>query len=281
MSGIKIVSALKEALPYIVKFQKKVFVIKFSGKLVDSEKILEGICEDIVLLEMVGIKPIVVHGGGQQIDVELKKQKISWKKVDGLRITDEKILKVVEKVFAQLNHRVAQLIRKHGGKAYTLEGIENSVIHAKKKQSKIDLGLVGEVEHIDSTILHSLLDEHFIPIISCLGKHGEQTLNINGDEVALAVARAMNAEKLMILSDVPGILKNPQDKKSLISKISIKEIKNLEKKGIISGGMIPKVKVCVEALNSNVGKTHLIDGKEHSLLLEVFTDKGTGTMIVK
>ncbi len=281
MDGDIVVLSLKETLPYIKKFHDKVFVVKISGKLIDDSETLNGIAEDIVLLEAVGIKVVVVHGAGQQINAEMEKKGIKPKIVEGLRVTDNETLKIAAKILGKINKHLVDSIKSFKGNAIGIDGIEKNVVFALKKKSKTKYGFVGEVKKINVKEIHSFFEKNTIPVIACMGKDSKKQLyNINADDVALAVAKYLKAEKLLILSDVPGILKNPDDKSTLISEISEKKAMELISNGIISGGMIPKTLNCLKSLKY-VNRTHMVDGKEHSLLLEVFTNEGKGTVFVK
>ena len=279
----EIVRYLKEALPYIKKFEGKTFVVKLSGKLLDEKSLLHEICEDIVLLDAVGIHVVVVHGAGKQIDAETEKAGIGKKTVNGLRFTDAKTLSIAKRVLGATNAKIVSELKKLGGNARGIDGVSQSVMVASKKSAAgIDLGFVGEPKNADAESLRLLLGKGVVPVVACLGKTKRgMVLNVNADEVAVAIAKALKAEKLMILSDVPGILRNKNDKKSLISELSVAQAKALIREGVIEKGMVPKTLACIDALNSSVKRTHLIDGSEHSLLVEVFTDSGKGTLIRK
>lgn len=276
-----IVMHMKEAFKYIKMFKDKVFVIKLSGKLIEDDMLLSSIAEDIALLDSVGIHVIVVHGGGVQIDVELKKKGIEKRMIDGLRVTDRQTLEVVREVLQKMNKNIAHAIEQHRCTVARFDGSQHALVRARKKKADVDYGFVGDVVSIDTAALHRLLAQDTVPVVACLGADtGGQVLNINADEIALAIAKEMKAEKLMLLGDVPGILRDMDDRSSLISSLSVKEARQLIDQGIISGGMIPKVKVMIQAMQY-VNETHMIDGIGDSLLLEVFTDKGTGTVIVR
>lgn len=283
---------LIEALPYIRNFSGKTFVIKYGGAAQTEEHLKDSFAQDISLLSFIGIRPVIVHGGGPKINSTMEKMGKKPKFVQGQRVTDKETMDIVEMVLGGLvNKEIVSLINKHGGKAIGLSGKDGELIKAKKKLVKktspeagleelVDLGLVGEVTDINSQVLESLEKEGFIPIISPIGtgEHGE-TLNINADYVASAVASRLKAEKLILITDVPGI----KDKKgNTISTLSQKQIKKLISEGTISGGMLPKTQACMKAIGSGVAKTHIIDGRtSHCLLLEIFTKKGIGTEIVK
>jgi acetylglutamate kinase len=285
-------NVLIEALPYIRKFYGKTFVIKYGGAAMVEEKLKDAFAQDIVLMSFIGIKTIIVHGGGPKINKIMKQMGKKPTFVHGHRVTDRETIDIVEMVLGGLiNKEIVSLINNHGGKAIGLSGKDGKLIEAKRKVVKklsaetgtpeiIDLGLVGEVIKINPKILVSIDKDSFIPVIAPIsaGKKNE-TLNINADYVAGAVASALKAEKLILLTDTQGIL---DGKKNLISTLKTTKIKPLISKDIISGGMIPKVHACQDALKGNVKKTHVIDGRvPHALLLEIFTETGVGTEIVK
>jgi acetylglutamate kinase len=285
-------SILIESLPYIRKFSGKTFVIKYGGAAMVDEKLKDAFAQDIVLLNFIGIKPVIVHGGGPKINSIMEKMGKKPTFVHGQRVTDEETIDIVEMVLGGLiNKQIVSLINNHGGLAIGLSGKDGNLIKAKKKIIRklspetgvpeiIDLGLVGEVEKINPRVLDTIDESGFIPVIAPIsaGKKSD-TLNINADYVAGEIASALKAEKLILLTDTEGIL----DKKNkLISTLNAKKIKSLIANGTISGGMLPKVQACQNAINSKVGKTHIIDGRTpHALLLEIFTEEGIGTEIVK
>ncbi len=260
---------LIEALPYIKKYHGKIVVIKFGGNAMSE---IKPVIEDIVLLKHIGIKPVVVHGGGPEIDKELKKAKIKTKFINGLRYTDNKTIKIVEKVFSKINHNIILNLKKHGAKAINVPGI------IKVKQKNPKLGLVGEITKINDNKILKIINNGFIPVISPLGiGNNSKNYNINADTAASHIATALNAEKLTILTNVDGIIIN----KKLKTHIDFDTAKKEMKKGEISKGMIPKVEACIYAVKNKCPKAHLINGLvPHSLLLEIFTDKGIGTEIV-
>ena len=260
---------LIEALPYIKKYHGKIVVIKFGGNAMSEMK---PVIEDIVLLKHIGIKPVVVHGGGPEIDKELKKAKIKTRFINGLRHTDDKTMKIVKKVFSKINHDIVSNLKNHGAKAINAPGI------IKVKQKSPKLGLVGEITKINNNRILKIINNGFIPVISPLGiGNNNKHYNINADTAASHTATALNAEKLTILTNVDGIIIN----KKLQTHIDFNTAKKEMKKGIISKGMIPKVEACIYAVKNKCPKAHLINGLvPHSLLLEIFTDKGIGTEIV-
>lgn len=283
------VKVLLECLPYIKSFYGKTVVIKYGGHAMVEETLKNAFALDIVLLQYVGIKPIIVHGGGPQIDELMKKlgKKITF--VEGLRVTDRETMDIVEMVLGgAINTEIVSLINKHGGKAIGLSGEDGNMIRAEKLYGQkvtetgiknIDIGFVGDVESIDANILKALLDNGFVPVIAPFGvdENGE-SLNINADTVAGKIAEAIKAEKLILLTDTEGVLdKNGK----LISYIPYERAsKMLEEKKEISGGMLPKIKCCIEALKNDVKSCHIIDGRlEHAVLLEIFTQSGVGTKL--
>ena len=278
-----------EALPYIKKFYGKTIVIKYGGHAMVDEGLKETFAKDIILMKYIGLNPLVVHGGGPQIGKVLERMGIESKFHRGIRITDEDTMDVVEMVLVgKVNKEIVALINRHGGKAVGLSGKDGDLIRAKKLPKEkvtfdekvneiIDLGRVGNVTEVNASVLKLLDTDNFIPVIAPVGvtEKGE-ALNINADLVAGALASALQAEKLVLLTDVEGV----KDKNGkLISNLSMSESKKLMKEGIIHGGMIPKVECCIKALASGVKSTHIIDGRQnHAVLLEIFTDLGVGTI---
>jgi acetylglutamate kinase len=278
---------LAEALPYIRRFHGKTIVIKYGGNAMTDDKLKNGFAHDVVLLKLVGINPVVVHGGGPQIDELLKQLGKKGEFVQGMRVTDAETMDVVEMVLGgQVNAEIVNLINQHGGRAVGLTGKDGGLIRAKKmlvrsngeSDELIDIGQVGEVDTIDPEIVHHLLTHDFIPIIAPLGvgKKGE-TYNINADLVAGKVAEILKAEKLIVLTNTPGVL----DKNgNLLTGLSSKKVDELFANGTISGGMLPKISSALDAVKNGVNTCHIIDGRvEHALLLEVLTDEGVGTLI--
>jgi acetylglutamate kinase len=276
---------LVEALPYIKKFHGKVVVIKCGGELLASEEVKKTISQDLALMRFVGIKPVIIHGGGPQVTQILQKLGKKAEFIEGMRKTDKETIEVVEKVFGEVNEDFVNLINKEGAQAIGFSGKDEKLIRAKKINSSQgkDLGMVGEVEEINSSIINVLDEKGLIPVIAPLGvADNGVTLNINADIVAADVAIALKAEKMIILTNQPGIMKDIGNENSLISTISVSEIDSLINKGIIHGGMLPKVRACKKATLGGVNKTHIIDGRiSHGILLEIFTDKGIGTEIKK
>lgn len=281
---------LIESLPFIRSFYGKTFVIKYGGAAQTDDVLKDSFARDVALLNFIGIRPVIVHGGGPRISETMKKMGKEPTFVQGQRVTDRETMDIVEMVLGGLiNKEIVALINNHGGKAVGLSGKDGGLIKAKKKllrksvqsgeKEAIDIGLVGEVETVDPSILNSLEKDGFIPVISPIGAgSGGETFNINADSVASSLASALRAEKLILLTDVPGI----SDKKgSVITTLRKKDVKKLMDEGTVSGGMIPKVQACIHALDSGVNKTHIVDGRvAHCLLLEIFTKEGIGTEIV-
>lgn len=270
---------LVEALPYIRRFYGRTIVIKYGGGALEGGE-ADALAEDIVLMWYVGVKPVLVHGGGPQIGQLLKRLGKETSFVGGFRVTDSETMEVVEMVLSKINKDIVSLINRHGAKAVGLSGKDAELIRAKKLMHRdVDLGLVGEVERVNIEVIESLQKGGFIPVISPIGVGEDgKTYNINADLVAGAVAGALKAEKLILLTDVPGIL---DTEGRLLKSLSASEARLLVQKGVIQGGMIPKVQCCLDALRMGVGKAHILDGTvPHALLLEIFTDEGVGTEIL-
>ncbi|MDO5860519.1 acetylglutamate kinase [Methanobrevibacter sp.] len=287
---MKDIDVLIEALPYIKKFHGKKILIKYGGHAMVDDEAKSSTARDTVLLKYVGMKPLIVHGGGPEISRSMDKLGKEPKFIKGLRVTDEETMEIIEMVLVgKISTEIVSELIKHDGQAISLSGKDSSLIFAHKKGASkideeiVDLGLVGEVDCINTGLLDMFLDNNYIPVISPVGIAKDGTsLNLNADTAAGEVASAVGAEKLIILTDVPGVLRDPSDPDSLIQKIRVDEIPDLIEEGIISGGMIPKIETCVNAINNGVKSCHIIDGrKKHSLLLEVFTTDGIGTMIFK
>lgn len=274
---------LIEALPYIREFSDKTLVVKYGGKAMLDENLKRKIAEDIVLMKYVGIKPVVIHGGGKAITVMMKKLNKKPEFIKGNRVTDNETMDIVEMVLVgKINKEIVSLLNQFGGKAIGLGGKDGQLIIARKCKDK-NLGLVGEIEQINSALIDLLEKEGFISVIAPVGASSKgETLNINADTAAAEIAGALKAEKLIFLTDVEGILEDFSDNKTLIPSLTIKQTENMLRQGEIQKGMIAKVEACQIALRKGVNKVHIISGKiPHSLLLEIFTDKGIGTQVVK
>jgi acetylglutamate kinase len=282
-------SVLIEALPYIQKFRDKMIVVKFGGSAMDNPDRYDGILTDVVFMECVGMLPIIVHGGGKAISSRLKERGGQATFIDGLRVTDEETVKVVEDVLLNdVNVGIVKSINEFGGKAVSIHGPDIFKVHKKTVidpdtgETK-DWGFVGEFGEVDIEPITRVINQQAVPVITPLGRGVDdgQLYNINADEAAVAVAKALKARKLAFLSDIPGLLSDPEDEDTLVSTVKISEVPSLVDTKVIQGGMLPKINSCVEALQAGVTKVHIIDGRvTHSLLLEIFTNKGVGTEIV-
>ena len=287
---MKDIDVLIEALPFIKKFHGEKILIKYGGHAMVDDEAKSSTARDTVLLKYVGMKPLIVHGGGPDISRSMDELGKEPKFIKGLRVTDEETMEIIEMVLVgKISTDIVSELIKHEGQAISLSGKDSSLIFAHKKGASkideeiVDLGLVGEVDCVNTDLLDMFLENDYIPVISPVGIAEDGTsLNLNADTAAGEVASAVGAEKLIILTDVPGVLRDPKDPSSLIQKIKVDEVPALIEDGIISGGMIPKIETCVKAIENGVTSCHIIDGrKKHSLLLEVFTTDGIGTMIVK
>ena len=275
-------SVLIEALPYIKKFRGKEVLIKYGGAAMTYEDIRENVLQDLVFMSYVGIRPILIHGGGIAITENLKKKGIHSKFVNGLRVTDKETIDVVNQTLKQINRGIVQDLERLGAKAVGLSGHDAEILSVTKHETEGDVGFVGDVQSVNMMPIRELSEFSTIPVIYPLGIDAKgETYNVNADEAAAKIACAMKVQKLMVLTNVKGILRGPEDPKSLMSSLHVDEVETLIQKKIISGGMIPKVRACITALKGGVKKAHVIDGRmKHSLLLEVFTDQGIGTEIV-
>ncbi|SFB37201.1 N-acetylglutamate kinase [Acetitomaculum ruminis DSM 5522] len=274
---------LIEALPYIRRFNRKIIIIKYGGSAMIDEELKQNVIKDVSLLKLVGFKPIIVHGGGKEINSWLSKVGIESKFVNGLRVTNEETMEVAEMVLNKVNKDLVGLIEANGINAVGISGKDGRLLQVEKKYSDgADIGLVGEITKVNPKILFDLLEKDFLPVICPLGMdENYKTYNINADDVACAVAKAMSAEKLAFLSDIEGVYKYADDPSSLISELHITEAKKLIEEGYIKGGMLPKLNNCIDAIKKGVNRVHILDGRiAHCLLLEIFTNKGIGTAIL-
>ncbi|MFH1355292.1 MAG: acetylglutamate kinase [Candidatus Omnitrophota bacterium] len=281
--AIRKADVLIEALPYIKNFHKKTIVIKYGGSILGEESIRKGVLEDIVFLSFVGLRPVLVHGGGPNISERMRASGKKTDFVDGMRVTDEQTLELVEEELENLNKLIVKEINVHGAKAEGINGKDKNVIQVEKKRAAKDLGLVGHIVGIDNKSLKMKLNRNKILVILPMGRgKDKKTYNINADETAASIAAALGAEKLVLLTNVKGIMRNAQDLNSFLSTLTTVEAKSLIAEKIIQQGMIPKVSACISALESGVKKTHIVDARTpHGLLLEIFTDQGIGTEIIK
>lgn len=281
--AIRKADVLIEALPYIKEFHRKAMVIKYGGSILGDEKIRAGVLEDIVFLSYMGLCPILVHGGGPNISERMKAEGMKTDFVDGMRVTDEKTLAIVEEELNKLNKMLVSELQELGTRAVGFRAEKQSIISARKKQEARDLGFVGEVDSVDAQPLLTEMKDYAVCVVCPIGRGKDGKLyNINADDVASSVAVSLLAEKLVILTNVRGIMRSPDDPGSLISTLTVDEARGLIDEGAVQEGMIPKVKSAVMALGGGVKKTHIIDARiPHALLLEIFTKEGIGTEIVK
>ncbi len=287
-------ATLIEALPYIQQFKGKIVVVKLGGSVMDNEAYVSSILRDVVFMHTVGMKPVIVHGGGGVISRMMRKKGLQPRFVQGLRVTDEEAINVVEEALVKvINKELVETIAEFNGAAEGHSGKDYGIVHVKKCEpivqkgpkgdiETIDLGYVGEIDHLNTEPVRDVLHRDRIPVIASLGLGDDQmTYNVNADTVAGEMAVDLKAEKLVFLTDVHGVMKDPEDPESLISTLKLDIVQKLIEDGTIAGGMIPKLKSCVRAVRNSVHKTHIVDGRmPHSLLLEIFTDEGVGTQIV-
>ena len=275
---------LTQALPYIKQYAGKTVVIKYGGNAMISEELKAAVMEDIVLLSTVGIHVVLVHGGGPEISAMLKKIGKESRFVGGMRYTDQETMDIVEMVLAgKVNKSLVQLLEEHGGRAIGLCGLDGGMLKAVPMKAEEDLGLVGEITRIDVTLIRNSLENGTIPVVATIaaGENDGNTYNINADIAAAQIAASLAAEKLVLMTDVRGLLEDRENEDSLISVVRVSEVQSLKKRGVISGGMIPKIDCCVEAVRRGVRRTHIIDGRiPHSILIEMLTDEGIGTMFL-
>ena len=282
--AIRKAEVLIEALPYIKEFHRKILVIKYGGSILGEEKIRRGVLEDIVFLSYMGLCPVLVHGGGPNISERMKSAGLKTEFVNGMRVTDEKTLAIVQEELDKLNQMIVNEIQELGGKAAGFSGKDKNIIFARKKlEGGIDLGLVGEVDAIEAKPILTQTREYTICVICPMGMARDGKMyNINADDAASAIASGLHAEKLVVLTNVKGIMRSVNDPGSFLSTLTIDEARGLIEEKVVQEGMIPKVKACISALEGGVNKTHMIDARiPHGLLLEVFTNEGVGTEIVK
>jgi acetylglutamate kinase len=283
MSSAEEAEILVQALPYIRKYRGRTIVVKYGGASMINGDLKAQVIQDIILMNYVGIRVILVHGGGPEIESMLKRLGKESRFIRGLRYTDAETMEVVQMVLCgKLNKEITALIENAGGRAVGLCGIDGATLKARRLGE--DLGLVGEIEDVDATLLNALLDSGIIPVLSSvafgLGEDAGRSLNVNADTAAARLAAAVKAEKLLLMTDVKGILRDLADPGSLMRTATLAELEELKKQGLVSKGMIPKVDCCALALSGGVKKAHIIDGREpHSLIVELFTDQGTGTMV--
>lgn len=274
---------LIEALPYIQKFNNKKVVVKYGGSAMLDEELQMNVIKDVALLKLIGMKPIIVHGGGKEINKWVGLLGHESKFVEGLRVTDAPTMEVAEMVLGRVNKGLVQMIEKLGVKAAGISGKDGTTLKVEKKTvNGMDIGFVGNITEVNTDLLNTLIDNDFIPIVAPIGvDENYQTYNINADDAACAVASAIGAEKLAFLTDIEGVYKDPKDKSTLISVLTLEAADQLIDEGFIGGGMLPKLKNCIDAVHKGVSRVHILDGRiEHCLLLEFFTNKGIGTAII-
>ncbi len=274
---------LIEALPYIQRFNRKVIVVKYGGSAMVDEELKKQVIEDVTLLKLVGFKPIIVHGGGKEISRWVNKVGMEPQFINGLRVTDEETMEVAEMVLGKVNKSLVQLVEELGVRAIGISGKDGGLLKVDKKLSDgEDIGFVGEVREVNEDILYDLLEKDFLPIVCPVGLDDSfNTYNINADDAACAIARAVKAEKLAFLTDIEGVYKDPGDPATLISELRVEEAQRLMDEGYIGGGMLPKLQNCIDAIEHGVSRVHILDGRiPHCLLLEIFTNKGIGTAIL-
>lgn len=275
---------LIEALPYIQRFNRKIIVVKYGGSAMSSEELQKNVIKDVTLLKLVGFKPIIVHGGGKEISRWVGKVGKEAKFVNGLRVTDAETMEIAEMVLNKVNKGLVSMVQELGVKAVGISGKDGGLLKVDKKYSNgEDIGFVGDIKDVDPKILYDLLERDFLPIVAPIGMDDNfQTYNINADDAACAIAKAVGAEKLAFLTDIEGLYKDINDKYSFISRLSASEADQLINDGFIGGGMLPKLANCTSAIKNGVNRVHILDGRiPHCLLLEIFTQKGIGTAIVK
>lgn len=277
-------NVLIEALPYIQRFNRKVIVVKYGGSAMLDKEFMMNVIQDVTLLKLVGFKPIIVHGGGKAISAYIEKLGMTPKFINGLRVTDEETLEVAEMVLSSVNKQLVSQVESLGVRAIGISGKDGALLTCKKKLSDgEDIGYVGEITKVNADILFDLLEKDFLPIVMPIGMdenfHG---YNINADDAASAIAKAVKANKLAFLTDTEGVYLDPNDPKTVISEMTVSEAHELIKSGAIAGGMLPKINNCIEAIEQGVSRVHIIDGRIlHSILLEIFTNKGIGTAILE
>ena len=281
---LKKAEVLIEALPYIQKFNRKIIVVKYGGSAMSNEELQKNVIKDVTLLKLVGFKPIIVHGGGKEISRWVGKVGKEAEFVNGLRVTDEETMEIAEMVLSKVNKRLVTMVQELGVKAVGVSGKDGGLLHVDKKYADgKDIGFVGDIKHVDPKILYDLLERDFLPIVAPIGLDDNfDTFNINADDAACAIAKAVGADKLVFLTDIEGLYKDINDKNSFISRITASVADDLINEGFIGGGMLPKLNNCTSAIKNGVNRVHILDGRiPHCLLLEIFTNEGVGTAIIK
>ncbi len=275
---------LIEALPYIQRFNRRIIVVKYGGSAMVDEELKKRVIQDVTLLKLVGFKPIIVHGGGKEISRWVGKVGMEPQFVNGLRVTDEETMELAEMVLGKVNKGLVQIVESLGVRAIGVSGKDGKLLSVNKKLSDgKDIGFVGDVKNVNASILYDLLEKDFLPIVAPIGLDDNfDTFNINADDAACAIAKAVGADKLVFLTDIEGLYKDINDKNSFISRITASEADDLISEGFIGGGMLPKLNNCTSAIKNGVNRVHILDGRiPHCLLLEIFTNEGVGTAIIK
>ena len=275
--------ALIEALPYIQRFNRKIIVVKYGGSAMVDEELKKHVIQDVVLLKLVGFKPIIVHGGGKEISKWVNKVGMEPNFVNGLRVTDEPTMEIAEMVLNKVNKSLVQMVNELGIQAVGISGKDGMMLKCDKKYSKgEDIGFVGDIREVDPKLIYDLLEKDFLPIICPIGYDDNYlSYNVNADDAACAIATAVKAEKLAFLTDVEGVYRDFEDKDSLISEMTVEEAQEFVSGGSLGGGMLPKLQNCIDAIKEGVSRVHILDGRiPHCLLLEIFTNKGIGTAII-
>lgn len=281
---LKKAEVLIEALPYIQQFNRKIIVVKYGGSAMSNEELQRNVIKDVTLLKLVGFKPIIVHGGGKDISRWVEKSGKEPKFINGLRVTDEETMEIAEMVLGRVGKQLVSMVEELGVRAVSISGKDGGLLKCEKKYSNgEDIGFVGNITDVDPKIIYDLLDKDFLPIIAPIGLDDSfNTYNINADDAACAIAKAVGANKLVFLTDTEGLYRDFNDKSSFISRISADDADKLIADGLIGGGMLPKLNNCTSAVKNGVEKVHILDGRiPHSMLLEIFTNNGIGTAIVK
>ena len=274
---------LIEALPYIQRFNRRIFVVKYGGSAMVDEELKEQVIKDVTLLKLVGFKPIIVHGGGKEISRWVGTVGMEPEFVNGLRVTDEDTMELAEMVLGRVNKSLVQLVESLGVRAIGISGKDGRLLSVNKKYANgADIGFVGDIKKVNAEVLYDLIEKDFLPVICPVGLDDDyNTYNINADDAACAIAKAMRAEKLAFLTDIEGVYRDPEDPSTLISELRVSEARKLMNEGVIGGGMLPKLNSCIDAIEHGVSRVHILDGRiPHCLLLEIFTNKGIGTAIL-
>ncbi len=280
---MKKAEVLIEALPYIQRFNRKIIVVKYGGSAMVDPELQKNVIKDVTLLKLVGFKPIIVHGGGKEISRWVSKVGKEAQFVNGLRVTDEETMEIAEMVLGRVNKSLVTMVQELGVKAVGISGKDGGLLSVNKKYSDgQDIGFVGDIKNVDTKVLYDLLDNDFLPIVAPVGLDDEfQTYNINADDAACAIAKAVGADKLVFLTDIEGLYRDINDKTTFISRLTASEADELISGGIIGGGMLPKLNNCTSAIRAGVSRVHILDGRvPHCLLLEIFTNEGIGTAIL-